>query len=221
MAKKKKYKVDTAGDIPAWFMTYSDVVTLLMTFFILLMTFSTHSPERTEKSRVTFFQSSGGTGLIGATANRPANDSWVNRIRTNAAKIAMRGSEMPPITEAPASQAIGNGLMSLTEKENNQDDISTHYFDIKLDEIIDHQNGLTAKGLWMAQMLANQLRGLPVECSLQISKQENTKRATALASNMFDEQKVRPGLVSVSVVPETLPADSIRILIERHNNPID
>ena len=50
MAKKCSCPKPT-GEIPAWFMTYSDVITLLMTFFILLLTFSTTEPERFEKVR--------------------------------------------------------------------------------------------------------------------------------------------------------------------------
>lgn len=216
MAGKKKYKVDTTGDIPAWFMTYSDVVTLLMTFFILLMTFSTHSPERTEKTRVTFFQSSGGTGLIGPRANRPEADSWVNRVRTPAAKVSLKGSEMPPIQESHVMEAVGNGLKSLTDEEQQQDDMSTHFVEIPIDDLIDHQNRLTAQGEWMAAALANQLKGLPVHCSLQISDLALQPRATALAIYLFEKHRVRPGLVSVSLVGGALPQASMRILVERY-----
>ena len=33
------------GGAPAWMMTYGDTITLLVTFFVLLMTFSTSDPE--------------------------------------------------------------------------------------------------------------------------------------------------------------------------------
>ncbi len=79
MAKKQKIFVQK-DDIPAWFMTYSDVITLLMTFFILLLTFSTTEPERFEKVRATTFSAGGATGLIGKTIEGPDDDSWVNRV---------------------------------------------------------------------------------------------------------------------------------------------
>lgn len=216
MAKRKKAP-DTTGDIPPWFMTYSDVVTLLMTFFILLMTFSTHSPEKTEKSRVTFFQSAGGTGLVGSKANRPAADSFVNRIRTRSARIAMRGSEMPPLTNDPSMESVGEGIRALSENEAKQDDMSTHYVDIQISELIDFQNRLTARGHLMAEMLAKQLSGLPVHCSLQVSSTTNNERALQFAQHLFDVEKVRPGQVAVSFVEGSLQPDSLRMLVERFN----
>ena len=38
-----------SAEVPTWFMTYSDVITLLMTFFILLLTFATNEPESFER----------------------------------------------------------------------------------------------------------------------------------------------------------------------------
>ena len=64
MGREKK-PPDKPDDIPAWFMTYSDVITLLMTFFILLMTFATNEPERFERMQVSMFGGSGATGLAG------------------------------------------------------------------------------------------------------------------------------------------------------------
>ena len=39
-------------DVPAWVMTFSDVITLLMTFFILLLTFATNTPETFDRLRI-------------------------------------------------------------------------------------------------------------------------------------------------------------------------
>ena len=46
-------------------MTYSDVITLLMTFFILLLTFATTEPERFEKSISSTFAKGAATGTVG------------------------------------------------------------------------------------------------------------------------------------------------------------
>jgi hypothetical protein len=128
---------------------------------------------------------------------------------------------MPPIMEGPASEVIGNGLQSLSEDEDKQNDMTTHYVDIKIDELIDHQHRLTPRGQWIAEMIAKQLKGLPVHCSLQVSTSATHQRATAFALNLFDQQRVRPGLVAVSLIGSTLPNDSLRILIERYNVPTD
>jgi chemotaxis protein MotB len=101
MAKKIKFPIPK-DDIPAWFMTYSDVITLLMTFFILLLTFSTTEPERFEKVRSTTFTAGGATGLVGPKIEGPPNDSWVNRVRPPAARLALGGGVKAPIMSVPA-----------------------------------------------------------------------------------------------------------------------
>ena len=49
---REKPLPEPPDDVPLWFMTYSDVITLMMTFFILLLTFSTSDPERFEQMKV-------------------------------------------------------------------------------------------------------------------------------------------------------------------------
>ena len=44
--EKKEKKCDCSGGAPAWMVTYSDLVTLLLTFFVLLMSMATLDPIR-------------------------------------------------------------------------------------------------------------------------------------------------------------------------------
>jgi len=60
---RDKPEEPNSGDIPAWFMTYSDVITLLMTFFILLMTFSTTEPENFGRMQVVMFGGGNSSGV--------------------------------------------------------------------------------------------------------------------------------------------------------------
>ncbi len=215
MAKKKKGP-STVGGIPAWFMTYSDVITLLMTFFILLMTFATQSKERTEKTKVTMFHNSGGSGIAGDKANAPPKDTWVNRIRNRSARIAMRGAEMPPATEAPATEAIGEGHRALTEDEDKQDDMSSHNFEIPLIDLIDSLGTVTAKGEHLAGMLSVQLRNLNVHASLQVSEPVLGPQLVLFADFLIHREMVRPGLVGIGVSDCNTSAGKVRIVIERY-----
>ncbi len=86
-------------DVPAWFMTYSDVITLLMTFFILLLTFSTNEPEFLDTIRISMFGGTGATGVAGVREDGMERDSYVVRVRPSLARMVMRGSEMPPISD--------------------------------------------------------------------------------------------------------------------------
>jgi flagellar motor protein MotB len=108
MARERK-PPEKPDDVPAWFMTYSDVITLLMTFFILLLTFATNEPETFERMQVSMFGGSGATGVAG-DSNR---DALILRQRPRSARISMRGSETPPPKADPGMNALHSGLAGL------------------------------------------------------------------------------------------------------------
>lgn len=216
MAKKIKFPIPK-DDIPAWFMTYSDVITLLMTFFILLLTFSTTEPERFEKVRSSTFASGGATGLVGQKVEGPSNDSWVNRVRPPAARIAMRGAEMPPIMREPAKASFGKGLTSLDPKEDKHNEMTSHYFDVDLARIFDSQGNITSQGQQICSTLAVQLRDLPFHASFQFTNPSESEKVLQLPVFLFKEEKTRPGQVSITLIKnDNLPPNKLRILIKRY-----
>ena len=60
MARKKRQEEQSPGS-PAWLTTYSDLVTLLLCFFVLLFSFSTVDAE---KFRAIMSSFQGGTGVM-------------------------------------------------------------------------------------------------------------------------------------------------------------
>lgn len=117
MAKEKPPEPDSSGDIPDWFMTYSDVITLLMTFFILLLTFASNEPEQFERMKTTMFSATGGTGIAGKKTAGIEKESFVVRMRPRAARVSMRGSEMPPTQEDPKTEDVSSTLAGLDDDE--------------------------------------------------------------------------------------------------------
>lgn len=216
MAKKVKFPIPK-DDIPAWFMTYSDVITLLMTFFILLLTFSTTEPERFEKVQSSTFSAGGATGVAGLKIDGQVKDSWVNRVRPTAARIAMRGAEMPPIMQDPVRKAYGKGLQSLDTEDKKHNEMTSHHFDVDFNRIFNSKNELTAQGKQICSTLAVQLRDLPFQASFQFTDSADSKRVITLMAHMFKEQNTRPGQLAMSVIKdESLPAQKLRIQIRRY-----
>src|SRR5690554_3110819 len=113
MARQQAPESDTSGQVPLWFVTYSDVITLLMTFFILLLTFATSEPEKFEQMQTTMYGSSGARGMLDKARESKDRDSLLVRQRPNSARIAVRGSEMPPIYSDPVLQSLSKGMKSL------------------------------------------------------------------------------------------------------------
>ena len=117
MAKEKPLEPDKSGDVPDWFMTYSDVITLLMTFFILLLTFASNEPEQFERMQKTMFNAAGGTGVAGQASAGVERESFVVRTRPPAGRVSMRGSEMPPIETDPSTEDVTSSLAGLEDDE--------------------------------------------------------------------------------------------------------
>ena len=214
MAKEKPPEAPPE-DIPAWFMTYSDVITLLMTFFILLLTFSTTEPERFEKVEVSAFGTSGATGLSGHEHKKLENKSWVQRVRPRAARIAMTGSEMPPMVDEPSSKAVGRGLEGVTDEEAEKDVMTVNSFQIQIDGLVNRNENLTPRGAQIASQLARQLRKLPVHLRIEFSNPNLSKRATRFLPQFYDVEGVRPGQVGAGFA-RSVGSDSIRFVIERY-----
>lgn len=204
-----------AEDIPAWFMTYSDVITLLMTFFILLLTFASTEPERFEKVTVSFFGDSGATGIAGHKHDQIDKDSWSQRARPRAARIATEGSEMPSETQESSREAVGRGLKTVNENEAKKDVMKSHAFNTNLAELVNQNLKLTQKGLRVATTLSKQLRKLPVHCAIELSNMESSKRAIAFADHLYYVENVRPGQVAIGMCDD-IDKDTVRFVIERY-----
>ncbi len=216
MARDKK-PADPPGDIPAWFMTYSDVITLLMTFFILLLTFATTQPERFEKSASSTFASGSATGVAGEKLPTD-NDSWVSRVRKPSARLSMRGAEMPSITKQATKAAFGEGLRSLNEEEKKHNEHTTHSFELPFVQMFNREGLLTDQGADICKALADQLEALPFQASIQFADETHTKPISGMMEHFFHFEKTRPGQLSMSFTKHGLNKENIRVLV-RHFSP--
>jgi flagellar motor protein MotB len=203
-------------DVPAWFMTYSDVVTLLMTFFILLLTFATMEPEKFDKIDRPVSTNQAATGRTGIESKKTPNDSWITRIRPASARIAMRGAEMPPIMEAPVKKTFGQGLKRLTPEENKHNELESHYFDVALNRLLSSDGSISSEGALLLGEIAKQLRDVPFQAAFQYSNPDNARQVTQLMMHMFEQEKIRPGQLGMTLIRnENLTSDCVRVLVKR------
>lgn len=212
---KEKAPPPPAEDIPAWFMTYSDVITLLMTFFILLLTFSTTEPEKFDKVQVSAFGSAGASGVAGHINDGLEKQSWVQRIRPRASRIAMNGSEIPPMVDEPSSQAVGRGLETVNDEESEKDVMLTNSFEVPAEPLVDENSRLTPRGMEVAAILAKQLRSLKVHCTVEFTNSQLLDRATAFLAHLYDVEMVRPGQVGVAMA-YGVSGNSFRFVLENY-----
>jgi chemotaxis protein MotB len=203
------------AEVPTWFMTYSDVITLLMTFFILLLTFATNEPESFERMQTAVFGGGGATGVAGDTENAVDQDAMVVRFRPNTGRMTNRGSEMPPMDSDPVKKSIRKGLKSLETLEDlaSAERVSMV---LPLRLIRDHQGLPTDLCVQQLRMLAVQLRSMQLEVEFQAVEPADSDFCVSLARFMLETQRIPPGRVSVSRAgPGAVPSGSIRILLTR------
>lgn len=218
MAREKQPRPDTSGDVPLWFVTYSDVITLMMTFFILLLTFATDEPESFEQMKVTFFGAMGALGIAGPPDVRIENDALTMRYRPDSSRVTTRGSENVPMKEDPHLTSMGKGLQGLDEALQHQ--IRTNYaVDVEIRMWMDRKGKLTNLGKQRLLMLARQLKRASHDVTFQVARSEDLPHAVTMGLYLADELQIAPGRVSLGIgdLPESESA-KLRIILSRRKS---
>ena len=179
-------------------MTFSDVITLLMTFFILLLTFSTDAAEKFERMQVSMFSGGGALG-IAARSNSPLDkDSLLLRERPRAGRITTRGSEMPSMNSDATTESLASGIAGLEDDEKRE--LSTnHSVVISLALFFASDGQLSPVGQISARMLARQMRVQMLDVVLLVGDKSELPKAQLLASYLFEEQSIQPGRIGVGL----------------------
>ena len=195
---------------PAWLMTYNDVITLMMTFFILLLTFSTTEKEDFERLRVAMFSDGASSGYAGKADAKL--DTLVFRTRPRSGRISRRGSEMPPIASDPTLSTLRNGLASLsTDPRDPSESVSIV---MRMTMLISTNGEVTAFGRQVLKMFATQLKKFPLEFTMTVGREVDAGHAVFLGLELAENHKIVPGRIAVSVTPGIQPG-TIRFVTRR------
>jgi len=201
---------EPSGGIPAWLMTYNDVITLMMTFFILLLTFSTTEKEDFERLRVAMFSDGASSGYAGKADAKL--DTLVFRTRPRSGRIARRGSEMPPITRDPTLSTLKKGLASLST--DPRDPSESCSIVMRMPMLISINGEITAFGQQVLKMFATQLKKFPLELTMTVGREVDAGRCVLLGLKFAEQHQIVPGRIAVSVTPGVQPG-TIRFVTRR------
>ncbi|QDU40243.1 flagellar motor protein MotB [Maioricimonas rarisocia] len=214
---RKQCCPDSGGDIPTWFMTYSDVITLLMTFFILLLTFATNEPERFERMQLAMFGGGGSDGLAGPHDGNLSNESLMLRVRPVTARLSQRGSETAPMYTDPVKESLANGLQAL-ENANDLARAEQFRLDVALNVYFDREGNLTPLARQQLKMLAIQMHRMNLSMHLEVGRTEDVDKALKLGQSLVEEYNIPPGRVKISVAPRGRePVRGLRMIVTRQN----
>ena len=207
------------GEIPAWFMTYSDVITLMMTFFILLLTFASNEPEFFAKVQMVSFGGGGSTGSASEAKDMLDNDALILRQRPNSAAISVRGSETPALHAEPALESVSRGLKSL----DNPDllaDANRVKIEANLSMMRDENGEITEQAVTQLRMLAAQLKAQPLTLQILVSDADQADFCVQMAAILTDANGLgvvpgqAPGRVAVGIAdPSQVRGGRIQYLL--------
>ncbi len=120
-----KRKAPELPGTPAWMMTFSDITTLLLTFFILMLTFSTMETEKFEKAAGSF---QGAFGVVRETIDRER--PMIESRRLNLPdRVRGEGAESPRRLDP---EKLATELHSLVEGEGVELDKVGHRWRVRL-----------------------------------------------------------------------------------------
>lgn len=201
-------------EIPKWFMTYSDVITLLMTFFILLLTFASSEPENFAQMQIATFGGSGGSGIAGAKPTSQDKDSLTVRYRPSAARRTARGSESAPLDITPIGESASKGLDALENPDQlmSAERVST---ETRMDGLRDSDGKLNSRGVQQLRLMAIQMKSLGLNAEMQVSNSEDISFAVGMARYLQDELKVPLGQISVSVGTTSANSSTLKTTLTR------
>ncbi len=191
-------KQPDSGGIPRWFVTYSDVITLLMRFFILLLTFASSEPEGFEMMQESLFGSGGSASNVGIKVEGAEKDTLVVRTKPPSSRLTSRGSEMPPMYSDPVTEAASKGLSALDES-NDLANFERFSLDVSIHLYTNSTGEPTDVALHQLQVLASQMKRLPLELKFTVSSAQHLKVVAQLAELLTSRFAVPPGRVGIAV----------------------
>ncbi|MCA9199813.1 MAG: hypothetical protein KDA87_19875 [Planctomycetales bacterium] len=210
MAKEKKPPEPT-GEVPMWFLTYTDVITLLMTFFILLLTFSTDQPEEFQILQGTMFGDPSG---LGAMVKKPG-DSEIIRERPRDSRVSDRGSEIPPEQADPGMDMLDKGLKSFQEDEQIRDPSATYSIDLPLNMLMDSSGELTAFGKNQLHQLAVRLKKGTCDPVFEISTLDDFEKVHDMVLHLVDNEGISYSRVGIAATDSILDPTKMRLSLRQ------
>jgi len=106
---RKKTEPDEAPGAPEWMVTFSDCMTLLLTFFVLLLSFSSFDENIFEQLSVVFFEGRPSVGQ--QRQKRPEDkDAFLSLEQIDSSQNVIKGSEKPTL-----ATGLRDGLKEETE----------------------------------------------------------------------------------------------------------
>jgi hypothetical protein len=199
-----------------WIVTYSDMITLLMTLFIVIVTFGSREQDRGSKKLDAIYGGQGGTGAAGPTGQGIGRDSVMVRM-SPLGRTVYSGSQTPPMYADPYPEASGTALKALEEKPLGK--LADNYaFRVPSEFMFDSAGKISASGMTLLRTVASAVRRLPFDVQVRVNNRARVPAAAKVVQYLFTNASLFPGRLGVSVSPpEEGARDDEMVIVLLHN----
>jgi hypothetical protein len=204
------------GHGSGWIVTYSDMVTLLMTMFIVIVTFGGKEGKGTKKYD-SLLGGKSGTGATGPSSGKEADLRAVLLRFTPLGRTVVRGSENAPLYVDPANDWTDSALRALDGPELGT--MADNYtLRVPLSFLFTSPDRLSSSGKHLLDLIARNVRSLPYDLQIQVTDPRHTAQATRVSHYLFQFAAFIPGRLGVALVrtAEEDDEESLRIFFIRN-----
>jgi chemotaxis protein MotB len=205
---------EEGGGHGGWIVTYSDMITLLMTMFIVIVTFGSKDKDNYHKKTDSLVGGKGGAGAAGDAAKGADRNSVQVRV-SPLGRPVLRGSETAPTYSDPSTEAIESVLNNLTEPAPGK---LSDNFQLKVPvAFLFKDDGLSEAGMRAMKNLSEAVFDLPYDIQVQVSEANGLPRAARITQYLFQGGSIHPGRLGVAVRPGERGAQDVVWLILMRN----
>lgn len=191
------------GHGASWIVTYSDMITLLMTLFIVIVTFGSKEQDKHSKKLDSVVGGKGGTGVAGAEKGGTSRDSIMLRV-SPLGRMVYKGSETPPMYSDPYPDPGAAALHALEDKPMGK--LSDNFaFRVSMSTLFQADGKLSKSGTTFLQVLANSVRALPYDIQVQVGSKDQAASASRVTQYLFQSSALYPSRMSVAICPNAEP----------------
>jgi chemotaxis protein MotB len=199
-----------------WIVTYSDMITLLMTLFIVIVTFGSKEQDKGSKKLDSVVGGQGGTGVAGPTGQGIGRDSVMVRM-SPLGRTVYSGSQTPPTYADPGSEASGAALKAL--KETPLGKLSDNFgFRVPIDFMFDSGGKLSSSGMTFLRTVAGSIRRLPFDVQVRVGSKSRAAGAAKVVQYLFTNASLFPGRLGVAICPaqDGIREDEMLLVLRRN-----
>ncbi|GIW78416.1 MAG: hypothetical protein KatS3mg105_0223 [Gemmatales bacterium] len=197
MAKKPEPEI--VGGAPAWTATFGDTMTLLMTFFILLVTFSTNNPYKIELRRSTVIDGEGGSGVVTEKVRAGDKNSIIWSLVPPPLHTSHQGSEMPPLYGETLKEQTDE-VVARIEAVQNITLKDSYSIRIPLAMLFDGEQ-FSESGRTLLKTMSQHLEPLPYDMQIEVSDKGLFGKAHRIVLYFMEERSFVPSRLAIGLAP--------------------